>query len=339
MPLSDLHLLTHDAHLGVIADARARAALQAWLPAWARAAVTEIPESAARIEVIVEPTESAMATVNGGARLFSLGGIQAVEGDRPSSLWLRGQGAESGSGMLSLPERRARLAAPVDADNSLHATTARALYTMLTIASAFLLGRLSRALVHAAAVVDPHGRAWLLVGDSHAGKTSTCATLLQGGWRYTSDDHVVLASGPTGVTVEGWPRDFHLDDGWDARTSTGARQRVDPTHRWPGQWVAFAPLAGLLFPHVVAHEPTELFPVSAADAFARIVRQSPWLLADRDVAPYVMALLTHAAHLPAFALRVGLDCYGVPERLCSIMTRATSPTSTTTSVTPARTAS
>ena len=62
----------------------------------------------------------------------------------------------------------------------------------LTLSSALLLGRIGRALIHAAAVVDPFDRGWLLVGDSHAGKTTTCATLISAGWRFVADDQVVL---------------------------------------------------------------------------------------------------------------------------------------------------
>ncbi|HET6232977.1 MAG TPA: hypothetical protein VFE05_23065, partial [Longimicrobiaceae bacterium] len=47
----------------------------------------------------------------------------------------------------------------------------------------------------------------------------------------------------------------------------------------------------------------------AADALAALIRQSPWLLADRAAAPAVLALLQSAAGHPAFALRVGLDAY------------------------------
>ncbi|MFI5236051.1 MAG: hypothetical protein ACHQXA_10090, partial [Gemmatimonadales bacterium] len=85
---------------------------------------------------------------------------------------------------------------------------------LLTVSAAFLLGRAGKALVHAAAVVDQAGRAWLLVGDSHAGKSSATATLLLGGWEYLSDDQVVVERRGEVLWAEGWRRAFNLDEGW-----------------------------------------------------------------------------------------------------------------------------
>ena len=194
------------------------------------------------------------------------------------------------------------------------------LFSAATLSAALLLGRMDRALAHAAAVVGPDGRAWLLVGDSHAGKTTTSANLLQAGWRYVSDDQVVLYR-PTdgGLRVDGWPRPFHLDEGWEGGAPLHRRGTTDPRERWPGRWMRTAPLAGLLFPRVEADRPTARAPLPAADALARLLRQSPWLLADRGAAPGVLRLLQEAASLPAYELRLGLDTYADPQRLVRVL--------------------
>jgi hypothetical protein len=51
------------------------------------------------------------------------------------------------------------------------------------------------------------------------------------------------------------------------------------------------------------------------DAFARLLRQSPWLLEDHGAAPRVLDLLSGAASLPCFRLRLGRDTYADPELL------------------------
>jgi hypothetical protein len=193
---------------------------------------------------------------------------------------------------------------------------------MLTLAAALLLGRMGRALVHGAAVVSPDGGAWLLVGDTHAGKTTTCATLLDGGWRYCSGDQVVVSRANAGgaLTVEGWPRVFHLDTGFDdARPRGGMRADVDADIRWPGRWVRRAPLAGVLFPVVEAGAATALLPIDAADRFAAIVRQSPWLFADAAGAPLVLPLLRAMALLPGRVLRLGTDSFARPARMLEVV--------------------
>lgn len=195
------------------------------------------------------------------------------------------------------------------------------LYSMCTLACALLLGRMHRALAHAAAVVAPNGGAWLLAGDTHAGKSTTVVNLIEAGWRFVSDDHVVLfGDGDGRIGVEGWPRCFHLDQGWgEDGDPLHRRGEVDPHRRWPGRWQRTAPLAGLIFPRVEANLPTELSPFPAAEALAGLMRQSPWLLADGACAAEVLAFLRAACERPAYALRLGLDTWHDTARLLEVL--------------------
>ena len=238
-----------------------------------------------------------------------LGGVAVwVDQGRPVAL-LRGAAPASG-GVLSLGAGRARL----QVDPAGTPDAAADLYSMLTVSAALLLAGQGRALVHAAAVVAPDGDAWLLAGDARAGKSTTCATLASGDWGYLSDDQVVLTGRDDGVEVEGWLRPFHLDG------VSGERREVAPADLGLAGWRRTAPLAGAIFPTVLPAEPTLLTPLSPADALARLVRQTPWLLACRRTAPTVLALLTRAVASGAFSLRLGRDTYREPEGLAAIVT-------------------
>ncbi|HEX6367427.1 MAG TPA: hypothetical protein VF006_00760 [Longimicrobium sp.] len=240
-------------------------------------------------------------------RTLQLGKMDAwVEGDRTLLA-----GPSGVHGLVRLDAGEAELRVPREAEGM-----AWDLFTASTLACALLLGRMGRPLVHAAAVAPPGGRAWLLVGDTHAGKTTTSANLLRTGWSYVSDDHVVLHRDAQGrIAVEGLPRAFHLDEGWETGQVRRRRGSTDPRERFPGAWRRTAPLAGLLFPRIHADEPTALAPAGAGEALGALVRQSPWLLADRGCAPRVLALLRETALLPAHALRLGLDTYADPPLL------------------------
>jgi hypothetical protein len=236
---------------------------------------------------------------------LALGGVAAwVDQDRAIAL-LRGAAPSSG-GVLRFGAGRGRL----QVDPARAPEAAADLYSMLTVSAALLLAGLGRALVHAAAVVAPDGGAWLLAGDARSGKSTTCATLASAEWGYLSDDQVVLTGREDGVEVEGWLRPFHLDgDGG------GKRREVAPAEVGLAGWRRSACLAGVIFPTVAPAEPTLLTPLPAADALARLMRQTPWLLAYRPTAAAVLALLTRAVAGGAFSLRLGRDTYGDPARL------------------------
>ena len=243
----------------------------------------------------------------GTARLWMRDGAPAV---------LAGTGGCWGT--VDLEALRAELVMPVGAD----ANAGSDAYSMLTISAALLLGRTGRVLMHSGAVVSPDGKAWLLTGDSHSGKSTTTVNLISQGWDYLSDDQVILsrASGNDEVTVNGWLRPFHLDEGWAGGTPALRRATVDSTSLGlPGRPVGQAPLRFLLFPTVVAREPTAIDPVSAVDAMAGLVRQSPWLLADPVVAAPVLELLKTIAMTPGYRLSLGLDTFRQGDRLAGIL--------------------
>ena len=245
-----------------------------------------------------------------GPRTLLLGSVSAWVGkDRAI---LAGAAPASG-GVLSLGAGRGSL----QVDPARPAGAAVDLYSMLTVSAGLLLAALEaggRALVHAAAVVAPAGDAWLLAGDARSGKSTTCATLAAAGWGYLSDDQVVLTGRAYSVEVEGWLRPFHLDD------ATGARREIAAAELGlAGRWRRTARLAGVIFPAVSPTEPTLLTPLAPASALARLVRQTPWLLADRRSARGVLALLKRAVHAGAFSLRLGRDTYREPERLAEVL--------------------
>ena len=237
--------------------------------------------------------------------LLRLGSARAVR-QPDGSIALFGQSGTRGQ--LNLDTRRAviEIAHEGGADEAIAAGDA---YSMLTITAALVLGLNGMALAHAGAVGDRSGGAWIVVGDSHAGKTSTCTALVQTGWSFLADDQIILAAEDRGVRVWGWPRRAHLDGGWSRGEVTGVRDVVNLVEQWPTQVVTSAPLAGVLLPQVMADARTETHAVHAADALAALIRQSPWLISDPAVASRVLPVLEATASARAFHLVLGRDSY------------------------------
>jgi hypothetical protein len=312
----EVHSLLSDDALVVRNDAALTALVAPWLPLHAAPPTGRDPRAA--IDVVAgewgqtppglsPPGLSPWGQTPGGAPMLRFGGVQVYASDGDV---LHLAGTSSAQGRIELGAKRATISTSPAATSQ---ADARALdvYSMLTLSAAFLVGRLGGALVHAGGVVDPEGGAWLLVGDTHAGKTTTCVSLVAaGGWRFLADDQVVLRTGSDGALVaEGWPRRAHLDEGFRDAVVTGARATVDLRARWGDRWMPRAPLAGVLLPEVRAERPTALAVATDAAAFTALVRQSPWLMADRGMAADVMELLREAASRPAFSLSLGRDSY------------------------------
>jgi hypothetical protein len=300
--------LLHDDALVVRVDDELLPVVSRWLPLHARLIEHESP--GATIDVATCAPDAARASRD--ERPFVVfGGVRALHDPNDVVALVPSSDAR---GWIDLGARRARLEAPRDRAGD--ERIASDLYSMLTLAAAFLLGRLGAALVHAGCVVDPEGRAWLLAGDTHAGKTTTCVSLVAAGWGFLADDQVVLrANGDGALDVQGWPRHAHLDEGWAESVVTGTRSAIDLRARFGDRWMSRAPLGGLLLPAVNADAPTAVTVVDAATSFTALVRQSPWLIADRGAASSVMALLRDAASRPAYSLSLGRDSYARGEVL------------------------
>jgi len=297
--------LLADGSLTLQVDSRLRSAAEPWVPLCAT--VGAGPVATATIDARCEAT--AAPAPRPDRPTLKLGDVEARVDRAGGQVSL--VGPSGACGRVDLAHRRSELRA---ADAT--ARTAADLYSMLTIASAFLLGRLHRALVHAAAVVAPTGGAWLLVGDARAGKTTTAVNLVTSGWDYLSDDQVVLSLEREDVpSVEGWLRPFHVDAGWAAGRWGEGREPVDPSSVGPGRWRRQATLSGALILDLEPALPTNVEPVSQAEAFAAIVRQTPWLLADAEQTAAVMTLLVAVTQRGAFRLRLGSDTYRDGARL------------------------
>jgi hypothetical protein len=295
--------LTADGALALHVDTVVLPMAAAWIPRYRQPVgdgSTSAGEQRARavIHVVTANVGDLNKVWDAQTPTLTLANVQAVVGGNRVRLY----GPSRIFGDVDLAANRARIAAKDDA-------SVYELQGALTLASALLLSRIGRALIHAAAVVDPSNNGWLLVGDSHAGKTTTCATLISAGWRYVADDQVVLSCKDNGVVAEGWPREAHLDAGWHSQNIESRRVPADLTALRPDAWTSHATLRGVLFPIVVADHPTRVDRISAADALTRIVRQSPWLFADNACAASTLSLLTRLASLACASLTLGRDSY------------------------------
>ena len=183
--------------------------------------------------------------------------------------------------------------------------------------------------VHAAALRDPHGRGWMLAGTSGSGKSTTTALLARHGWSVGTDDIAFLAEGATPKTTDVvcWRERLALHD--DAVVAVGpeggtALESRRKTGWFPEElgtdWLPRVTPQVLLFPTAEHGDATSVTPIKGRDAVARLMRWSPWVALEADLADeHLLRLSQLASQARAFEVVLGRDLFDSPDRLLELI--------------------
>jgi hypothetical protein len=189
--------------------------------------------------------------------------------------------------------------------------------------------------IHAAGVVAPATEAGaLFIGSSGSGKTTLTLKLTEAGWRYLSDDMVLLRETPARLEAVGLRRLFAVAESSLAGSrltqlgaALGQPVASDPTKRtlepeavFPtGRAEGCCPVA-LFFPRVTHEDETRLRPMSARESMQQLLRHCPWATYDAHAAPdYLRVLARLAGQCQAFELHAGRDLLLEPGRAAELL--------------------
>ncbi|HEY4157337.1 MAG TPA: hypothetical protein VGM29_04535, partial [Polyangiaceae bacterium] len=155
---------------------------------------------------------------------------------------------------------------------------------MQHIALSLLLRERSIFDAHAAVACDDD-RAFLLVGDSGSGKTTTLLGLLDAGFKFLGDDRVLLRPQDGLPELLAYPREFHVTPKTLAALATqpdaqtplhqDGRFRIGPLEQWSASFRRSwnGPMT-LIFPEVVNDPSSHLCRVSPAESFGHLLASS-----------------------------------------------------------------
>ena len=180
--------------------------------------------------------------------------------------------------------------------------------------------------LHAAGVVEPEtGGGFLVVGPSGSGKSTLATQLASAGWRYLSDDALLLRGGAELVEACALRREFAVTE---QTVAAGVLEGFEDLLNEP---VPFDPLKRRFKPHTVFPEsfsescvPRALFfPVitnelasrarrlTQAETMRELLRMCPWACYDRPAAAKHLGLLARLSRQAAgFELHAGRDLLG-----------------------------
>lgn len=174
--------------------------------------------------------------------------------------------------------------------------------------------------LRAAALEDDEGQGWLLAGEAGCGKSTSTLALATSGWRFAADDAVYVTRGEGGTIAHGWAAPVRIT----ARTAHQfGLERESPMNEIKSGAVLDVGLAArrtdavrvrhLLFPEVGAA--TSLQPMSGAEAYRRLLADTPWSACVPAHARAWHEELRTLSTLPAATLVLGPELMDEPERL------------------------
>lgn len=190
---------------------------------------------------------------------------------------------------------------------------------------------------HAGCVLAPDAtRGMLLVGDSGCGKSTLTAVLIRHGWRFVSDDNLLLRDTPAGILAWALRRYFTFAkstlDECELRqfpdaigpTVPGDRDKVRFYARraFPESFVQTCVPDVILFPAIGAEPQTRIEPVKPGDALARLLRQCPWAICDTATAPdHVRALASLIKQTRSYSVITGRDVFDQPSSIPGLISQ------------------
>ncbi|HEX8557024.1 MAG TPA: hypothetical protein VF668_02925 [Pyrinomonadaceae bacterium] len=212
---------------------------------------------------------------------------------------------------------------------------ARALITVMAYAVPAALRRCGLFDLHAAGMVEPSGeRGFIFPGKSGSGKTTLAMRLGAAGWRYLSDDMVLVSGGAGGLEVRGMRRLFQAS----AETLAGHelpllrealgitvpsspdKRCVDPATLFPGQFNSSASPRVLCFAEVTRSPESRIEPIGKAEAMSRLLALCPWARYDVVAAREHLEVLSGLARqCETWALSAGRDLLSDPLKASNML--------------------
>jgi hypothetical protein len=187
--------------------------------------------------------------------------------------------------------------------------------------------------LHAAAVVRA-GRAYVILGNSGAGKTSLALSLLADPVsRYLGDDRVLIRSEHGVPAFCAYPRTFHLALGTAAALPSllalaqqvdgiGGKFALDPARAFAGRFATrWSEPAVILLPRVEPVERTVVTRAPAAVALGSLIESSAlaWVDGIRHREANLALLGSIANRTPAFSVALGRDALADPAAVASAL--------------------
>jgi hypothetical protein len=177
--------------------------------------------------------------------------------------------------------------------------------------------------LHSAAVVSPDARTGvMIIGPSGSGKSTLTLQLAAAGWRYLSDDELLLSLCENEVEARSFRRPFAITENtaltsgltifenasYQKQNGREEKRCFEPQTIFPGARTETVKPGFLLFTRVNGEAETKLCELSQAETMKRLIRACPWATYDKTIAFENLEIFSRLARQSrSFDLSAGAD--------------------------------
>jgi hypothetical protein len=190
-------------------------------------------------------------------------------------------------------------------------------------------------------VFDLHGAAldnreigYLFLGGSNSGKSSIALSLVHQGWRYASDDSLLLKSNGNSVEVLSFRKNFYvepavlskypkLDSHFSRENDTGGCKRfLDLDQIYRNQFQPSIVPKILIFSKIIPGKKSSLQSATKGQALSNLLKQSVSIFFNRQVVDEHLNVLKRLVlQTDCYQLLAGRDLYDEPNEILKILPR------------------
>ncbi len=174
------------------------------------------------------------------------------------------------------------------------------------------------------------GVGYLVSGDGGCGKTTTSLNLVREGFKYVSDDSLLLEELSQGIIVHPLYTNFHIDQdlverfpalarGKNIQIPEGMKVSVDISQIFPGSFVPYIRPDVIIFPKLISNGESQLYALSQTEVYRKLLKQTV-LAVDKEVSRnQLIALEKLVKQTVGFELLSGRDIYKDPKGLLPLI--------------------
>jgi hypothetical protein len=183
--------------------------------------------------------------------------------------------------------------------------------------------------LHSAALYGDE-KGYLICGNSGCGKTTIALSLVSQGFKYVSDDFLILEELNGEIIVNSLFRSFNLDQkvaerfpevalGEALEFSEGNKVSVDVSQIFLGSFVPCTMPDVIIFPRITPNRKSQIHPLNKKDVYARLLKQII-LAVDNEVSKKQLGTLEKLVKQTiGFELLSGRDIYEEPRKLVDLL--------------------